>query len=171
MRGIEKHNGCAATIKHLAANNQETNRNYNNSRLSERALREIYLKAFEICVKEARPSAAMSSLNLINGVHAANDRDLLTSALRCEWGFDGFVMTDWGTTNALVSAEGQKYPVSSSAGCIKAGNDLIMPGSQGDVDRILEAVNDGELSVQNIKLCADRIYRTIIKLCGKENAT
>ncbi len=171
VRGIEKHNGCAATIKHLAANNQETNRNYNNSRLSERALREIYLKAFEICVKEARPSAAMSSLNLINGVHAANDRDLLTSALRCEWGFDGFVMTDWGTTNALVSAEGQKYPVSSSAGCIKAGNDLIMPGSQGDVDRILEAVNDGELSVQNIKLCADRIYRTIIKLCGKENAT
>lgn len=171
VRGIEKHSGCAATIKHLAANNQETNRNYNNSHLSERALREIYLKAFEICVKEARPSAAMSSLNLINGVHAANDRDLLTCALRCEWGFDGFVMTDWGTTNALVSAEGQKYPVSSSAGCIKAGNDLIMPGSQGDVDRILEAVNGGELSVQNIKLCADRIYRTIIKLCGKENAT
>jgi len=160
-KGVQSYSGKGATIKHLAANNQETNRNYNNSHLSERALREIYLKAFEICVKNARPLAAMTSVNLINGVHTANDRDLLTAALRDEWGFDGVVMTDWGATSNLGSNNEQKYGSSSSIGCIHAGNDLIMPGSQGDVDRILAALKDGSLTLSELQRCAVNILRLL----------
>ena len=163
-RGVQSYPGKGTTIKHLAANNQETNRNYNNSTLSERALREVYLKAFEICVKESRPLAAMTSYNLINGVHAANDRDLLTAALREEWGFDGVVMTDWGATSDLGGSDGQKYDSSSSALCIHAGNDLIMPGSQRDIDRILAALEDGNLTLGELQRCAGNILRLLSRI-------
>ena len=106
----------------------------------EQALREIYFRGFETAVKASRPMAVMSSYNMINGIHAANSVDLLTTVLRGEWGFDGIVMTDWGTTaEAKPDLEGRLpvYGWSSAAGCIKAGNDLIMPGSQKDVEEIL----------------------------------
>lgn len=129
--------GCGTTIKHFALNNQEDNRNHNNAHCTERALREIYLKGFEIAVRTAQPLALMSSYNLVNGIHSANNRELLTDILRDEWGFAGLVMTDWGTTDAST---GFKYGSSATAGCVLAGNDLTMPGSQQDVDAILDAL-------------------------------
>ena len=145
-RGVQKHGKCAVTIKHFACNNQETNRFGSNSVVSQRALREIYLKGFEICVKEAAPKALMTSYNLLNGTHTANRRDLISTVLRKEWGFEGIVMTDWGTTND-----------SSHALCIKAGNDLMMSGSKEDVEGILTGLKDGTITRAELEACAGRI--------------
>ncbi|MGN0405647.1 MAG: glycoside hydrolase family 3 protein [Bariatricus sp.] len=164
VKGVQSHPGKTVSIKHFAANSQETNRNFNNSVVSERTLREIYLKGFEICVHEASPYTLMTSLNLINGVHAANNRELLKDVLRGEWDFNGMVMTDWGTTSEFTSSEGKKYGTSRSEGCISAGNDLIMPGSQHDVDHILEAIQNGLLSEEELTYCADNVFRVIQKL-------
>ena len=154
-RGVQKHKNCAVTIKHFCCNNQETNRFGSNSVVSARALREIYLKGFEICVKESSPAALMSSYNLLNGIHTANRRDLLTDVLRGEWGFDGFVMTDWGTTDGKFNLG--VYGPSSPALCIKAGNDLIMPGSDEDVGGILSGLEKGEISREDLEICAGRV--------------
>ncbi len=162
-KGVQSIKNKSVTIKHLAANNQETNRNFNNSVVSERALREIYLKGFEICVKRASPNAAMTSVNLINGVHTANDVDLLHSVLRNEWGFKGLVMTDWGTTGVPGSNKEQKYDCSYAPICMKAGNDLIMPGSQRDVDYIVNAVESEELDKEDLINCCINVLNLIEK--------
>lgn len=154
--GVQVHECRAVTIKHFACNNQETNRFNSNSIVSERALREIYLKGFEICVKEAAPLAIMSSYNLLGGIHTANRRDLLTDILRDEWGFSGFVMTDWSTTTTKQDPN-CKYGPSSDALCIKAGNDLIMPGCDADVNGILTALGNGTLTRGELETCAGRI--------------
>ena len=119
--------------KHFAANDQETNRMENDSRVDTRALREIYLKGFEITVKEAQPWTIMSSYNKLNGEYAQQSHDLLTKILRDEWGFDGIVMTDWGSKEGTVKAAA-------------AGNDLMMPGNATETQRIVDAVKSGELS-------------------------
>lgn len=168
VKGVQKHSGKGVTIKHLAANNQETNRNRNSSILSERALREVYLKGFEICVKESQPFAAMTSVNLINGVHTANDKDLLQHILRDEWGFNGIVMTDWGTTGEFVENNGDAYSCSGTKECIFSGNDLIMPGTQADEDRLSNAVKEGTLSVAQLQCCAVRIIKLLLK-CATGN--
>ena len=129
-RGIQKHPGCSTTVKHFAANNQETNRYNSNSQVSERAMREIYLRGFEIAVKESQPHALMTSYNLLNGVHTSERRDLLEDILRAEFGFEGIVMTDWIV--AVMSGKGNKYPAPNAAKIAAAGNDLIMPGGMGD---------------------------------------
>ncbi|MBQ3262217.1 MAG: glycoside hydrolase family 3 C-terminal domain-containing protein [Oscillospiraceae bacterium] len=154
-RGVQRHPKCAVTIKHFACNNQETNRYGSNSVVSQRALREIYLKGFEICVKEAAPMALMTSYNLLNGIHTANRQDLLSTILRDEWGFEGIVMTDWGTTNDKFNLG--SHGASSPAVCIQAGNDLIMPGGTEDVDGILSGLEDGTLSRAALEICAGRI--------------
>ena len=156
--GIQNHPGCGTTIKHFALNNQEDNRSHSNSHCSERALREIYLKGFEVAVKQAKPLALMSSYNLVNGIHAANHKELLTDILRSEWGYEGIVMTDWGTTGA---SEGFKYGSSSPVMCVKAGNDLIMPGSQADADSIVDAVG-AELTLAELQTCAKRILSLVL---------
>ena len=110
-------------------------------------MREIYLKGFEITIKESQPLSIMTSYNLINGIHAANNYDLIQSVARDEWGFEGVVMTDWYTSQNASMITGKyesKYPISSSAGCIFAGNDLQMPGCQINVDDIVESVESGE---------------------------
>lgn len=166
-KGIQKHPGCGATLKHFACNNQETNRFFSNSNLSERALRELYLKGFEIAVKEAEPHFIMTSYNLINGEHACNRKDLLTDVLRREWGFRGIVMTDWLVTGGMGSA-GEKWPCASAAGNVKAGNDLTMPGMPSDKADILNALNDSNhayaLERADMERCAARILNKIYEL-------
>ncbi len=141
-RGVQRHKGCGTTIKHYAANNQETNRYASNSILSERTLREIYLRGFEICVKESAPEAVMTSYNLINGEHTCNSYDLLTSVLRDEWGYEGVVMTDWYVTSDMMRGQASIHPFGSAAGCVKAGNHLCMAGTESDVEDILKALED-----------------------------
>ena len=167
-KGVQSHEGRGATIKHFAGNNQEDNRMLTNVHISERALREIYLKGFEIAVKTAQPYAIMTSYNLINGVHSANNYDMLQNIARDEWGFEGLVMTDWYTSQdttemGMVSPSG-KYSHSSSVQCIKAGNDLQMPGCQQNVDDIVEAVNEGkEITKADLQRCAKHILSIALK--------
>ena len=167
-KGVQSHEGRGATIKHFAGNNQEDNRMLTNVHISERALREIYLKGFEIAVKTAQPYAIMTSYNLINGVHSANNYDMLQNIARDEWGFEGLVMTDWYTSQdttemGMVSPSG-KYSHSSSVQCIKAGNDLQMPGCQQNVDDIVEAVNEGkEITKADLQHCAKHILSVALK--------
>ena len=167
-KGVQSQKGKGTTIKHFAGNNQEDNRMFTNAHISERALREIYLKGFEIAVKTAQPYAIMTSYNLINGVHSANNYDMLQNIARDEWGFEGLVMTDWYTSQdttemGMVSPSG-KYTHSSSVQCIKAGNDLQMPGCQQNVDDIVEAVNEGkEITKADLQRCAKHILSVALK--------
>ena len=155
-KGVQSKSGCGVTIKHFACNNQEDNRMGVDARLTERALREIYLRGFEIAVKTSEPIAVMSSYNLVNGVHAANSHDLCTKILRQEWGFDGVVMTDWNTT---VPEDG-----SIPWKCAASGNDIIMPGSLKDDKNIRNAYKEGDLSREVIRKSAGRILKMINKL-------
>ena len=170
-RGVHRHPSASTTIKHFAFNNQEDNRQHVNSVIDERAIREIYLKGFEIAVKESQPKSIMTSYNLINGEHTANSYPLNTAIARDEWGFRGFVMTDWGTTGSAHRIEPEtKYGCSYASGCVKAGNDLTMPGSQRDVDDILNALGkkEGEvpypLTLGELQSCALHILRVILEM-------
>ncbi len=168
--GVQKHPGRTVAVKHFACNNQETNRFFTNSILNERALREIYLKGFEICVKKAQPGFLMTSYNLLNGVHTCNRRDLLKDVLRNEWGFKGIAMTDWLVTGGMGEC-GEKWPCASAAGNIKAGNDLTMPGMPSDVIDILDALENPyhpyALTRAELALCAERILCQIASLTEK----
>ncbi len=163
--GVQSHPGKGTTIKHFAFNNQEDNRMHVNEHVSERAAREIYLRGFEIAVRRAQPLALMTSYNLVAGTHMANHRDLLTDVLRKEWGFRGMVMTDWGTTGGLEMEPGKtfKYGTSDPAQCIQAGNDLIMPGKQADVDAVIDAVHSGSLDEQDLRKCAEHIVQLALQ--------
>lgn len=172
-RGVQKHPGKGTTIKHFAVNSQEDNRYFTNSHVSERALREIYLKGFEIAVKEAHPLSIMTSYNLINGVHAANSHDLLQAVARDEWGFTGVVMTDWFTSQDMPSLTGGhdvKYPISASTGCIYAGNDLQMPGCAKNVADIVAAVESGReldgyrITLADLQFNAANVIRVVAEM-------
>lgn len=164
-KGVQSFKGQGTTIKHFAANNQEDNRMFNNAHISERTLREIYLKGFEIAVRQSQPLSVMTSYNLINGTHAANHYALLQSVLRDEWGFEGVVMTDWFTSQdtSFLGSKSDKYPWSSSVLCIKAGNDIQMPGCQQNVDDIIEAVNNNEITLGDLQFCAANILKIIVQ--------
>lgn len=152
-RGVQKHRGCYVTMKHYCCNNQEDNRNKTNANVSERTLREIYLKAFEIAVKEGRPGSIMSSYNKVNGVYANNSYDLLTKVLRNEWGFDQLVMTDWFATGKNVGSHHK---------ALAAGNDLLMPGGSNVVKAVLKAYEAGEVTEEEIKKCAANVLKGIV---------
>ena len=145
INGIQS-NGVGVSIKHYAANSQEVNRMENDSRVSQRALRELYLKGFEIAVKEADPWTVMSSYNKLNGEYTQQSYGLLTTILRDEWGFNGIVMTDWGNKQGTVKA-------------VKAGNDLMEPGMQNEIDRIIEGVKAGEITQEEL----DRNVRNMLE--------
>ena len=145
INGIQS-NGVGVSVKHFAVNNQEVNRMENDSRVSQRALRELYLKGFEIAVKEAHPWTVMSSYNKLNGEYTQQSYDLLTTILRNEWGFDGIVMTDWGNKQGTVKA-------------VKAGNDLMEPGADVEIERIIAGVKSGEISQEEI----DRNVRNMLE--------
>ena len=148
--GVQSHKGCFATVKHFAANNLETKRNKSSSNLDERTLREIYLKAFRICVNEAHVKSVMCSYNKINGIYTALNHDLQTKVLRNEWGFDGIVMTDWFATG---------HDESYDELCCKAGTDLIMPGTPGIVSKIMRAYRQALISRDDIERSARRLFK------------
>lgn len=165
-RGVQSCGGQGTTIKHFAANNQEDNRMFTNAHISERALREIYLKGFEIAVKESHPYSIMTSYNLINGVHAANNYDLLQAVARDEWGFDGVIMTDWCTSQdtSYMGLTSDKYPWSSSEWCIKAGNDLQMPGCIENIDDIVNGVKSGEIiTLGDLQFCTCNLLKVMVR--------
>ena len=161
--GVQAHKGCGTTIKHFAANNQEYNRNFNNSCVSERAMREIYLKGFEICVKESRPAALMTSYNLINGVHTAESRGLCTDILRCEWGYEGIIMTDWVVAQ-MVQNQKSLNRNSLSDEVAKAGGDLFMPGSKEDYERLSNALKGGTIKRKQLEENASYVLNTAKRL-------
>lgn len=149
VRGIQK-NGVGTSAKHYAANNQEINRTENDALVGNRALRELYLKNFEIAVKEGKPWTVMSSYNKLNGDYTQQKHGLLTTVLRDEWGFDGIVMTDWGVKEGTVKSA-------------KAGNDLMEPGRQVEIDRLLAAVNSGAISQEELDRNVRNILNYIVK--------
>ncbi len=149
VNGIES-NGVGTSVKHFVANNQETNRNNNDAIISNRAMREIYLKGFEIIVKQSKPWTIMSSYNKVNGTYTSESKELLTDILRREWGFQGVVMTDW--------FGGDDAPAQ-----IKAGNDLLEPGTKLQWDALIEAHENGDLSNAEIDTSARRILKLIVQ--------
>ena len=160
--GVQKHPGRGVTIKHYAANNQEFNRYGSSSNVSERAMREIYLRGFEICIRKASPAAVMSSYNLLNGVHTAERRDLCTDILRTEFGFEGVLMTDW--VISLMSDKKDVYPVVKPRLVAAAGGDLFMPGAPANYKDMMAGIIEGSLTRQDLLVNATRVYRLGKKL-------
>ena len=149
VRGVQSQ-GVGTSIKHFAANSQETNRMGVDEVMSQRVLREIYLKGFEIAVKESKPWTIMSSYNRINGPFTQENGELLTTILRDEWGFDGIVMTDWtGLRNTAAQ--------------IKAGNDLMEPGAESQIKDIVDKVKSGDLAEADLDICVKRILQYLVK--------
>ncbi len=149
VKGIQQ-NGVGTSVKHFAVNNQETNRIANDAILSPRAMREIYLKGFEMVVKEANPWTVMSSYNKINGVYTSESYDLLTTILRKEWGYQGMVVTDW-------------FGGRDAVGQVQAGNDLLMPGKIRQQDSIRQALKTGKLSMADVDRNVRRVLELILK--------
>lgn len=149
INGIQS-NGVGVSAKHFAANNQETNRLHNNSVIGQRVLRELYLKGFEIAVRKSQPWTIMSSYNYLNGKWTHENKELLTTILRDEWGFKGIVMTDWTGTR-------------HTADQVAAGNDLLEPGNAEQIKQIIEGATNGSISMNDIDRNVRRILEYIVK--------
>ena len=149
IAGVQKNN-VGTSIKHFAANNQETNRMNTDARISQRALREIYLKGFEIAIKESKPWTVMTSYNYINGVYASESKDLVETILRDEWGYEGTVMTDW-------------FGGKDGARQMWAGNDMLQPGKAEQFDSIVAGVKSGKLAEADLDRSVQRILNLVEK--------
>ncbi len=147
INGIQK-NDVGTSIKHFAANNQETNRMNTDAHISQRALREIYLKGFEIAIKEAKPWTVMTSYNYINGVYTSESKDLVQTILRDEWGYEGTVMTDW-----FGGKDGAKQ--------MWAGNDMLQPGKKEQFDSIVAGVKSGKLAEADLDRNVQRVLNLV----------
>ena len=147
ITGVQK-NDVGTSIKHFAANNQETNRMNTDAHISQRALREIYLKGFEIAIKESKPWTVMTSYNYINGVYSSESKDLVTTILRDEWGYEGTVMTDW-----FGGKDGAKQ--------MWAGNDMLQPGKDEQFDSIVAGVKSGKLAEADLDRCVQRTLNLV----------
>ncbi len=162
--GVQSVGGVGVTLKHYAANNQETNRYGSNSIVSERAMREIYLKGFELCVREAAPDAVMTSYNLLCGVHTAERRDLCRDILRREFGFEGIVMTDWVVAGGIMCDRRDKHPRVVPYKVAAAGGELFMPGCGSDFRNVLRALRKGRLDRRQLQINVSGLYRLARKL-------
>lgn len=149
INGVQSR-GTGTCLKHFAVNNQETNRNNNDSRLTQRPLRELYLKCFEIAVKESQPWSVMTAYNKVNGKYTCEDRELTEDILRDEWGFKGLVMSDWNAGKDAVTS-------------IVAGNDMLQPGQDRQYKAILEAVENGTLDLALLDRSVKRVLEFVVK--------
>lgn len=153
INGVQKHKGKGVSLKHFACNNSEVERHYSSSNLSERALREIYLKGFEIAVKKSQPMTLMASYNKINGVYSTNNYDLLVKVLRNEWGFEKAVISDWDS----VADDRGDILKTNYAQC-----DLVMPGNKGQREKLATALANGEIDRNDVLRCAERLMRIVL---------
>lgn len=156
--GVQSFTHTGTTIKHFAFNNQERNRTQNNSIMSERVARELYLKGFAVCVRMSQPKAVMTSYNLINGTHTAEHRGLIEDILRAEYGYEGLVMTDW----TIAGYENEKdcvHPVTLAENTCMAGNDLFMPGSKHDYDGVMAGLASGKVTREQLEINATRVAK------------
>ena len=152
INGVQKED-VGVSAKHFAVNSQETDRTSVDERLSQRAAREIYLRGFEIAVRESNPWTIMASYNLVNGIHSMGNRDLLTSILRDDWGYKGIVMTDWiGIRQGLTTVSE-----------VQAGNDLMEPGQPAQVQEIIDGVKNGKLAIADVDRNVRRMLEYIVK--------
>ena len=163
-KGVQAHPGRATTVKHYCANNQEYNRYGNNSMVSERAMREIYLKGFGFCVRESQPHAIMTSYNLLNGTHTAERRDLSQDVLRSEFGFEGVIMTDWVVGGSVMNNKEDTHAPVKPRLVAAAGGDLMMPGGKQDFDDMVKGLKEGSLTRHQLMINATRVYRMVNKL-------
>ena len=159
-RGVQSYKNKGTTLKHFAANNQEFNRLNNNSKMSERTLREIYLKGFKIAIEESNPRAIMTSYNLINGIHTSQDESLLIDVLRNEWKYDGLIMTDW-THTGNIHYKLSKHPPQYVLDIIKGGNNIIMPGGLNEYIELETKLKENLLSRNDLLHCSSKVYETI----------
>ena len=163
IRGIQSHKNKGATIKHFIANEQEFDRYSSNSILSERTLREIYLKPFKIAIESSSPFALMTSYNLLNGVHPSERSDLIYDVLRSEWGFEGLIMSDFymsGITGTGVSNQPSQFSVNNIAN----GNNYQLVFGGFNYFNVLDALKAGTITQEHIYECASKVYETIEKL-------
>ena len=167
IKGVQSHKNCGTTVKHFAGNNQEKNRMNNNSKMSERTLREIYLKGFRIAIEEGHPTALMTSYNLINGIHPSENSKLLIDVVRNEWNFNGLIMTDW-----IRSGEQEfntaKHPGQYVFNTLKSGVNIQMTGHKIDFDFIIQKLKEKELTRDDLLCCASKVYETI-ELLNQKN--
>ena len=160
VRGVQKHPGKGMSVKHFAANNCELERNMSSSNLTERALREIYLRGFEIAVKESDPMTVMAAYNKINGVYCTNNRDLLVKVLRNEWGYEGTVISDWDSMKC-VPGESTKALSGDVQRAAAAQCDLVMPGRPDQLEALAKGLEDGTVCPDDLRRSAARVLRMI----------
>ena len=166
VQGVQFVNNKGATIKHFVANNQEFNRLNSNSKMSERALREIYLKGFKIAIEKSNPLGLMTSYNLLNGIHTSENFDLIINVLRNEWKFKGLIMTDWSTSGRIQFLN-SRNPPQDAFNIIKAGVDIMMPGNKIDYNILEKRLKEKILTRDDLLRCAGEVYETIKLIKGE----
>ncbi len=160
VRGVQKHPGKGTSIKHFAANNCELERNASSSNLTERALREIYLRGFEIALQESEPMTVMAAYNRINGTYCTNNYELLVEILRNEWGFTGMVMSDWDAMKADRS-DCMKAATGDVLKAHAAQCDLVMPGRPDQVEALVRGMESGVVCEEDLRRSATRILKIV----------
>ena len=161
--GVQKHKNRGTTIKHFACNNQEFQRKNSNSIISERALREIYLKGFRIAIEESNPFALMTSYNLVNGIHSSERKDLIIDVLRCEWKYNGLIMSDWFRSGEM-EYQISKHPAQSSTNNLISRNNLQMGGRIINYNDISKSLKENKISRKDLLENASIVYSSIEKL-------
>lgn len=169
MKGVQSFPGLGVSLKHFFCNNTEDNRCFLNEYINERALREIYLRNFQIPIELGNPFSIMTSYNLVNGIHTANHKPVLHYIVHSEWGFNGMIISDWFASmemTKLFAKSKPKYPITGSKECIIAGNDVQMPGCRKNEVDIIDGFEKGDIKIEDLQACTIRILRCCY-LCQK----